>query len=221
MIKSMSIFALLLGLTLSESTPAHAGETILLPRAREIQLALAAGPEQIRAGATVYVFGKHGYREIRGGTNGFTCLLNRDGNQNGDDYLKPTCWDPEGTRTIVPVVLRVGRLLASSASAARIKHDIDAGFASGKFISPRRTGIAYMLRGDLLFDPKTQRITKTAFPPHYMIYAPGVSNADIGRTISDPPSKFALPAVYAGYSGGTATAYIIVPAAPSGGEPCR
>lgn len=198
----------------------HAAEagTILLPQEEEIQMALEAGPPHLRAEATVYVFGKDGYRKARSGTNGFTCLVNRDGNQAGDNDLKPTCWDAEGSRTIVPVMLRVGELIARSASAEEIRRDVDSGFATGKFSSPRKTGIAYMLRGDLLFDPQTQRITKTAFPPHYMIYAPGVSSADIGMTAPSGESQFALPTVYAGYSGGTRTAYIIVLAAPGAGH---
>jgi hypothetical protein len=42
---------------------ARAGDpaTILLPQAEEIQLALEAGPEHLRADATVYVFGRNGY----------------------------------------------------------------------------------------------------------------------------------------------------------------
>jgi hypothetical protein len=197
----------------------HAAEsqTILLPEQEEIQLALEAGPEHLRADATVYVFGKEGYRKVRSGTNGFTCLVNRDGNQNGDTDLKPTCWDPEGSRTILPVALRVGELLARSASADEIKRDIDAGFASGQFVSPTKTGIAYMLRAEVLFDPKTQQITKTAFVPHYMIYAPDLSNTDIGMPAPKRPTSFAFPSVYSGYSGGSRTAYIIIPAAPSQG----
>ncbi|MEP7243205.1 MAG: hypothetical protein ABI885_05915 [Gammaproteobacteria bacterium] len=75
-----------------------------------------------------------------------------------------------------------------------------------------------MLRGDLRFDPQTKRITKTVTPPHYMIYAPGVSNADIGMAVRDKGSKFALPSVYAGYSGGTQTGYIVVLAVPNEGH---
>ncbi len=199
---------------------AHAGDlaTILLPEAKEIQLALEAAPEHLRADATVYVFGHDGYRRVRTGTNGFTCLVNRDGNQAGDNDLKPTCWDAEGSRTIVPVMLRVGELIARSASAEDIKQDVESGFASGRFESPRKAGIAYMLRGDLHFDPKAHQITKTPAPAHFMIYAPGVSNADIGLTARDPTSRFALPSVYTGYSGGTRTGYIIVLAARSAGH---
>jgi hypothetical protein len=217
--KTMSILAASLGIAISVAPSLYASEstTILLPQDEEIQLALDAGPEHLRSDATVYVFGPEGYRKIRSGTNGFTCLVNRDGNQAGDNDLKPTCWDAEGSRTILPVMLRVGELIARSASAEDIHHDIEAGFASGRFASPSKAGIAYMLRGDLAFDPQTKRIIRTAFPPHYMIYAPGVSNADIGMAVQHSGSKFALPTAYAGYSGGAHTAYIIVPAALSGG----
>jgi hypothetical protein len=196
----------------------HAGTptTILLPEEEEMRMALDAAPEHLRADATVYVFGKDGYRKSRTGTNGFTCLVNRDGNQDGDNDLKPTCWDAEGSRTIVPVMLRVGELLARSASAADIKSDIEAGFVSGKYSSPQKSGIAYMLRADVLFDPQTRQITKTSFVPHYMFYAPGLKNADIGMPPPNRDGQYSLPSVYSGYSGGTRIGYIIVVAAPSG-----
>jgi hypothetical protein len=208
------------GILLAAAATVHAADpvTILLPEAEEIQLALEAGPEHLRADAAVYVFGKDGYRKVRNGANGFTCLVNRDGNQARDNDLKPTCWDAEGSRTIVPVMLRVGELIARSVSAEEIKREIDAGFDSGKFSSPKKAGIAYMLRGDLQFDPQTQRITKPIAPPHYMIYAPGISNDDIGMSARPRGSEFALPSVFAGYSGGTRTAYIIVHAAPAAGR---
>ena len=95
-------------------------------------------------------FGKLGYEKARTGTNGFNCLVNRDGIQNGDNALHPTCWDPEGSRTILPVMLRVGELLAQQKSAAEIKRDIDEGFAQGRFHSPSKAGIAYMLAGDVI-----------------------------------------------------------------------
>jgi hypothetical protein len=183
---------------------------IFLPQEQEIELALSAGPEHLRSDATVYVFGKKGYEKIRSGNNGFTCMVNRDGNQAGDNDLKPTCWDAEGSATIVPVMLRVGQLLADGRTADEIKRDIEAGFSAGRFSSPRKTGIAYMLRGDVQYDPKTKEISKTLFPPHYMIYAPGVTNADIGMNMDAYKKHPSLPLLYSGYSGGARTAYIIV-----------
>jgi hypothetical protein len=79
-----------------------------------------------------------------------------------------------------------------------------------------KAGIAYMLAGDVKFDPKTGTLSDTVFPPHYMFYAPGVSNADIG--MSKEATTPGLPFVYSGYSGGTKTAYIIVMAGQSAGH---
>jgi len=89
----------------AEGSP-DATTLIFLPQEQEVELALSAAPEHLRSDATVYVFGKKGYERIRSGKNGFTCMVNRDGNQSGDNDLKPTCWDAEGSATIVPVMLR-------------------------------------------------------------------------------------------------------------------
>lgn len=177
---------------------------------KEIELALQAAPVHLRKEATVYVFGKRGYEKARSGTNGFSCLVNRDGTQNGSPNVFPTCWDPEGSRTILPVMLRVGELIAQGKSAAEIKNDIEAGFTQGRFHSPAKTGIAYMLAGDVKFDAKTGQFGTIEFPPHYMIYAPGVTNTDIGTTSEGMKSTPGLPFVYSGYSGGVRTAYLIV-----------
>jgi hypothetical protein len=188
----------------------------LLSPEKEIELALKAAPAHLRNEATVYIFGKRGYEKSRTGTNGFNCMVNRDGTQTGDYTLHPTCWDPEGSRTILPVMLRVGELIAQNKSAAEIKRDIDDGFDQGRFQSPGKSGIAYMLTGDVKFDSKTGQLASTVFPPHYMIYAPGVTNADIG--MSKDATTPGLPFVYSGYSGGARTAYIIVMAGDSAGH---
>ncbi len=188
---------------------------VLLPPELELDLALAAAPAHLRSAASVYIFGTTGYQQVRSGTNGLTCLVNRDGHQHGGNELRPTCWDAEGSATIVPVMLRVGEMIAQGATAESIALEIDAGFVSRRFISPRKTGIAYMLRGDVVFDAKTQRIGRTIFPPHYMIYAPGITNADIGMTGAAYEGDPSLPIVYDGYTGGAHTAYVIIVAADS------
>jgi hypothetical protein len=153
----------------------------LMPREREMAMALDAGPAHLRAGATVYVLGRAGYERAQEGTNGFTCIVNRDHPLN----LKPTCWDAEGTRTIVPKVLRVGELLMQGKSMAEINAEIKEGFRSGRFQSPQRPGVAYMLSGDIrTWNPQSR--TFGTFPPHVMFYAPNLTNADIGATVHDP-----------------------------------
>src|ERR1700741_2249586 len=76
--------------TLSMST----NSPTLLPPEQEIELALKAGPVHLRDAATVYIFGAKGYEKVRTGGNGLNCLVNRDGIQNGDTAVHPTCWDP-------------------------------------------------------------------------------------------------------------------------------
>ena len=201
--------------TLSRTT---ATSPTLLPPELEIELALKAAPVHLRDGATVYVFGAKGYEKVRTGNNGFNCMVNRDGSQNGDTAVHPTCWDPEGSRTILPVMLRVGELMAQQKTAAEIKRNIDEGFARGQFTSPAKAGIAYMLAGDVKFDQKTGLSSTVEFPPHYMIYAPGVTNADIGLTAEGRQKTPGLPFIYAGYSGGPRTAYLIVMATGAGGH---
>jgi hypothetical protein len=110
-------------------------------------------------------------------SNGFTCIVNRDHPLS----RKPTCYDAEGTATILPKVLRFGELLAQGTPLARIEAEITEGFRTGKFIAPRRPGIAYMLSdGNRDFDP-ARGITRP-FPPHVMFYAPNLTNQDIGST---------------------------------------
>jgi hypothetical protein len=213
------LFLINCGVALGQSAGAQARSLELLPREQEIELAASAAPEHLRQSATVYVFGKLGYEKARTGTNGFTCLVNRDGAQSGDYTLRPTCWDMEGTSAIVPVMLRVGELLAQGKTAPAIKQDIDRGYSDGRFHEPRKTGIAYMLSGDVKqFDAKTGKVVSLDYPPHYMIYAPGVTNADIGMTREGYKINPSLPGVYAGYSGGTHTAYIIVLASEPKGQ---
>ena len=149
----------------------------LLPREKEVELALSAAPEHLRAGASVYALTKDGYEKVRDGDDGFTCIVYRDHPRN----QKPTCWDAEGTRTIVPRVLFEGELLMQEKSREEIQRAVEEGFKSGRFVPPSRPGIAYML------SPHIRRyIARTGemgtFPPHIMFYAPGVTNADIGVT---------------------------------------
>jgi len=147
----------------------------LMPREKEIEMALSAAPAHLRANAAVYVLGAKGFEKVRDSKNGFTCIVNRDHPLN----LKPTCWDAEGSRTIVPKVLRVGELLMLGTPMKDIAAEIRAGFQSGKFQPPTRPGVAYMLSGDIRnYNPQTG--TTSSFPPHVMFYAPNMTNEDIG-----------------------------------------
>ena len=187
------------------------------PEDVETTLVLSAAPPHLRDGAALYLFGRSGYSKIREGSNGFTCLLNRDAFLYGSFAFKPTCWDPEGATSYVPVMLRVGTLLAAGKTSEAIRADIDGGFHDGRFRRPRRTGIAYMLAGDVVLAAPTGVVVKTTFPGHYMIYAPGVSNADIGHSQAAANGNPSVPFIFAAGAGADNLAYIII--APSHNHP--
>lgn len=180
---------------------------VTFPEAVEIELALSGAPSHLREAAAVYVYGAKGFNKVRDGSNGFACLLNRDGFLYGGTAFKPTCWDPEGASSYVPVMLRVGALLAAGKTADEVNADISAGFRAGTFHRPARTGIAYMIAGDVELAPGSGKVTKTQFPGHYMIYAPGVTNADVGYTRGK--SGAADPSIFSSGAGGAELAYLI------------
>ena len=51
----------------------------LIDREKEIEMALSAAPEHLRKDAAVYVLQRGGYVKAREGSNGFTCLVEREG----------------------------------------------------------------------------------------------------------------------------------------------
>lgn len=162
----------------------------LLPREEEFALAISAAPEHLRDGASVYVLETNGFVKAREGTNGYSCIVNRDHPLN----RKPTCYDSEGSGTILPKVIYVGELLMKGLPPAAIRDSVNRGFETGRFIAPRRAGVAYMLSDGIRnYDPSTGEIR--SFPPHIMFYAPNVTNDDIGTNWQAVRQKPWLPFV--------------------------
>jgi hypothetical protein len=144
-------------------------------RDREVTMALSAAPAHLRAGAGVYALEATGFVKVQESTNGFNCIVNRDHPMS----LKPTCYDAEGSATILPKVIQVGAWMMEGKSVAEIDQLVADGFKSGRFIAPRRPGVAYMLSGDIKnVNKRTGEVS--SFPPHVMFYAPNLTNADIG-----------------------------------------
>lgn len=166
----------------------------LLPQSCEVELALSAAPEHLRAEAAVFALEKEGYRKVRPGTNPFTCIVNRDHPR----VLKPTCFDREGADTIVPKILFVGARLMAGEPVDAVRAQVEEKFADGTFRSPRRPGIAYMLsRYNRPFNPQSGKLGW--FPPHVMFYAPDLTPEDIGFSMEAWHQQPALPMI--GYQG--------------------
>lgn len=167
--------AALAALLLPAAAAAQAAPVDFLPLEEEVALALEAAPPHLRAGAGVYALRPDGFALVRPSANGFTCAVNRD----HPLARKPTCWDAEGSRTILPKVLWFGEQLARGVPLAEIEREVEAGFRSGRFRPPARPGVAYML------SPRIRNVNHAtgefrSFPPHVMFYAPGLTDADIG-----------------------------------------
>lgn len=165
-----------------------------LPRQCEVDLATSAAPAHLRDEATVYALEREGYLKVREGRNPFTCIVNRDHPR----VLKPTCFDLEGSETIVPKILFFGEGLVAGKPVEAIKESIKKAFADGTFVSPRRPGVAYMLsRYNRPYNPSNDQLGW--FPPHVMYYAPNLTGDDIGFEMQAWHDNAQLP--FIGYQG--------------------
>jgi hypothetical protein len=183
---------------------AHAQVTVgtVLPREREIELATSAAPPDVGSKAAVYVFTARGYEKARDGENGFTCLVNRDSELDGYHVLKPTCWDAHGSRTIVPAILEIAKRRAAGQSVADVTAGIKQLITDGKLQLFDKVGVAYMLQGDVSdYDAATGKILKRAFPPHIMIYAPGITASDVGVAGRAAFNDVRAPVIYQSATG--------------------
>lgn len=169
----------------------------VIPREQEVALALSAAPSDVAKNAGVYVYTDSGYVQERAGTNGFTCLVNRDSFLDGYEVLKPTCWDALGSATIVPQILYIGKRKAAGANAATVRAELEKLFAEGQFKFPDGGGVAYMLQGDIRrYDVVSKQILERAFPPHLMLYAAGATQDKLGLTMQGAMQDMRAPLVY-------------------------
>ena len=171
----------------------------LMDREQEIALALSSCPPAIASKTAIYILDNSGYVKVRDSENGFTAIVQH----SKPTTQEPQCMDAEGTRTLLPRILKVAELRAQGKSAEEINRFVSDAFARGVFRPPARPGIDYMLstQNIVVLDPA--KGTVGPFPPHVMFYAPYLSNADLGS------ENLAWPAFVAG--AGTPNALIIVP----------
>jgi hypothetical protein len=210
-IMNMHKLKLLVSLSVSSAFTASAQQSSglppLLPREREIALALSAAPPQVSEHASVYVLELNGYVLARKGSNGFTCLVVRDYPQD----LGPVCHDPEGSRTVVPRLLREAELRAQGKTEQQIREEINEGLRTGKYRVPQRVGVAYMLSSEAMgFVPELGHAIPVK--PHVMFYAPYLRNEDIGVQAPKPQDFPYYPFVM---SDGEFNAYILMRVADS------
>jgi len=169
----------------------------ILPRDCERSLALSAAPHYLQAEASIYVLTSQGYMLDRVGSNNFTCIVNRDDPR----VLKPTCFDEEGTRTVVPTIRYFGSRMLDGVPVKSIRKEVSAKFRSGELESQAKPGVAYMLsRYNRPVNPTTGELG--FFPPHVMFHAPNLTNEDIGHDMAHHDMNRPLPMIaYGGPQG--------------------
>lgn len=167
-----------------------------LSREQKIKLAESAAPPEISSKATVYLLERSGYVKVRNGSNGFSCLVDRQTPWNSE----PTCFDAEGSATTLPTRLLVEEERAKGKSEDEIKAEIDHGYMTGRFKPPTKPGIVYML-SDSTYLFVNNRLVHA--PAHLMFYAPYATAEDIGS----PPPGVNMPHLI---RAGQPDAYIIV-----------
>src|SRR5499425_1539385 len=172
----------------------------LMDRQKEIALALSACPPFVASKAAVYVLDKSGYVKVRDSQNGFTAIVQH----SLPTSQEPQCMDAEGTRTLLPRMLKVAELRAQGRSPEEIKRFVADAFAKGIFQAPTRPGVDYMLSTENLVTVDEAKGIVAPFPPHVMFYGPYLTNADLGSDGSPGGPAFVA-------AEGTPHALIIVP----------
>ena len=182
----------------------------VMQRDEEIALALSACPPFVASKAAVYVLDRTGYVKASDGQNGFTAIVQH----SLPTSQEPQCMDAEGTRTLLPRMLKVAELRALGKSREEIQRFVADAFAKGIFQPPNRPGVDYMLSTQNLVPNASGNVVP--YPPHVMFYGPYLTNADLGvdRTALGLDGNPNGPAFVAGE--GTPHALIIVPVGSSG-----
>src|SRR4051812_44361943 len=160
-----------------------------MPRGLEAAYALSAARAHLRDSAGIYVLDPaRGYIEARASTNGFRCLVARTEWEwpqlpFRDDIFVPVCSDAAGVAAWLPVFIDVAAMRARGDSPQAVHDEVVRRFADGRYRAPARAraGISYMLSPVMrtYIAPSSHEPTTMA-APHYMFYAPNVTDADIG-----------------------------------------
>ncbi len=172
-----------------------------LPRDLEIELALSSLPPHLRDHATVYTLNlKRGFEIARKGANGFHAFVARTTSdvykgawsftEYPDDILIPIAFDSAGAKANMRPLFDIAKMQAEGVPSIKAQRIIRERYQSGAYKAPKRAGVSYMLSPVLraYTHPEQNNEVGTFNYPHYMFYAPNVSNQDIGGT--DPSSPY-------------------------------
>lgn len=147
----------------------------VLSVAEEIALARSAAPAGVSGDATVLVLKDGKYETVQAGSNGVTCIVSRTFPLS----IEPICYDPEASRTILPIEVARVELRLSGVPAEEIERRIAEGIGSGEFAVPQRPAMAYMMSArQILYADAETRVG--AYYPHLHVFMPYATGAQFG-----------------------------------------
>jgi hypothetical protein len=156
-----------------------------MPVALESDFALSALPPLLRIEATVYLLDPRvGYYVSHQGTNGYICFISRtewEWAEFRKDLAIPMSFDAEGSRSIFPVYSDVAQMRASGKrTATQIKDSVIARILTGVYKAPSKPGMSYMLAPIMRAYKASpdNNLVNTVMGPHYMLYAPYLSDSN-------------------------------------------
>jgi len=185
-------------LTILCDAGAQAAGTALeqMPDKLETQFALSALPPAMREQATVYLLDpKKGYRLSRQGTSGVTCLVERTAWEQADfrsDIYVPLCYDAEGSKTFLQVIMDAATLRIQGMGAIALKAEIENRYKNKTYKIPKQAGLSYMVAPVMRTWMLPDWNVHTMPMPHLMFYAANLTNEDIGAA----PNSFSYPFVF-------------------------
>ena len=190
------IICLIVGILFSGSsfaTEKGLNEIDSLPKDLEFRLALSALPPHLQEQATVYSLNpQKGFEMVRKGSNGFHAFVARNSPdvskgswpfmEYPSDVLIPIAFDNAGAEANMRPFFDFAKLQAQGLEPKKAKSIMKERYGTGFYEAPARAGISYMLSPVLraYINPEKDGTLGTYNFPHYMFYAPNVSNSDIG-----------------------------------------
>jgi hypothetical protein len=179
-----------------------ASNFVELPQELEIELALSALPEGLRADATVYVRDpKKGFVVHRQGSNDWITFVARTSvrffqadwdYEYPSDQIIPQAHGKVGQAHHVIPYFDIERMRIEGVPATEAKTIIRARFADGTYKAPTQAGTSYMLAPihRAYMEPAKSNLIMTVSFPHHMPYAPHMEAAKLGAL--DPHGRSGL-----------------------------
>jgi hypothetical protein len=150
-----------------------------LSRADEIRYAKSAAPADVSKDATIWALENGHYVVAVSGTSGVACQVAR----NTATSFEPQCGDAEADATMLAIFrFRTEERIAGKPQD-EIKAEVDNGLASGRFRSPKRPALVYMVSSSQVLTDPTGKV-RSHFMPHLMIFYPGMKSSAMGVVAS-------------------------------------